>query len=122
MWRLKNNSVNKWAKKERITDSDLIAACKEIENGLFDADLGGGLIKKRVAIQGQGKSSGSRTLVAYKKGKHILFLYGFKKNQRSNITDKEERLLKEVAKEFFKRTEKELEYLITCEVYFNLEM
>ncbi|ALB24663.1 type II toxin-antitoxin system RelE/ParE family toxin [Piscirickettsia salmonis] len=114
--------MNKWAKKERITDSDLIAACKEIENGLFDADLGGGLIKKRVAIQGQGKSSGSRTLVAYKKGKHILFLYGFKKNQRSNITDKEERLLKEVAKEFFKRTEKELEYLITCEVYFNLEM
>ena len=53
--------------------------------GLIDADLGGGLIKQRVARKGQGKSGGYRTILAYRSGERAVFLYGFAKKQRDNI-------------------------------------
>jgi hypothetical protein len=53
-----------------------------------DADLGGGLIKQRVARPGQGKSGGFRTIVAYSRGSPI-FLYGFAKSERENLNDDE---------------------------------
>jgi hypothetical protein len=66
-------------------------------DGLFDADLGGGLLKKRVARPGQGKSGGYRTLVATNKGNRWVFVYGFPKNERSNIDSDEEEALKKLA-------------------------
>lgn len=65
--------------------------------GLFDADLGGGLVKKRVARPGKGKRSGFRTLVATNKGNRWIFVYGFPKNERSNIDRDEEAALKKLA-------------------------
>ena len=65
--------------------------------GLFDADLGGGLLKKRIARPGQGKSGGYRTLVATNKGNRWVFVYGFPKNERSNIDRDEEEALKKLA-------------------------
>ena len=65
--------------------------------GLYDADLGGGLLKKRIARPGQGKSGGFRTLVATNRGNHWFFLYGFPKNERSNIDKDEEEALKNLA-------------------------
>jgi len=67
-------------------------AIERAERGLIDADLGGGLIKQRVARQGQGRSGGYRTIIAYRAKKRAVFLYGFAKNERENI-DPDELLL-----------------------------
>ncbi len=88
----------KWAKKTGLTDKPIIGAVKEIECGLVDANLGGNLYKKRVATITSGKSGGYRTLLAYKRGTIVFFLYGFEKNVRTNINEKEEQALKELAK------------------------
>ncbi len=65
--------------------------------GLYEADLGGGLLKKRIARPGQGKSGGFRTLVATNQGNRWFFVFGFPKNQRSNIDKDEEAALKKLA-------------------------
>lgn len=65
--------------------------------GLVDADLGSGLIKKRIACTGQGKRGGFRTLIATNKDNRWIFVYGFPKNERSNIDRDEEESLKELA-------------------------
>ena len=64
-------------------------AIREIERGLVDAVLGGGLVKKRVARHGEGKSSGYRTIIAFSYGRSSLFLYGFAKSERDNIGEDE---------------------------------
>ena len=66
-------------------------------HGLIDADLGGGLVKKRIARPGQGKSGGYRTLVATNKGDRWVFVFGFPKNERSNIDKDEAEALKKLA-------------------------
>jgi hypothetical protein len=68
-----------------LADSALAIAVAEIRAGLVDADLGGGLVKKRVAIPGHGKRSGARVLVATRRGDRWFFLYGFLKNEKSNL-------------------------------------
>ncbi len=87
------------ADKEDLTDRDLSSAVKEMANGLIDADLGGHVMKKRVALQGQGKSGGARTLLAFKVGDKAFFMYGFAKNQQDNISAKELKALKAMAKQ-----------------------
>ncbi len=93
----KTKSFNKWAKKSHLTDSYLLQAVEEIKNGLVEANLGGNLYKKRVATSTKGKSGGFRTLLAYKKGKIVFFVYGFEKGQKANVSDKEEEKLKQAA-------------------------
>ena len=61
----KTKTFDRWARKV-VADKLLCQAAREIEQGLFEADLGGGLCKKRVALPGQGKSGSARTLVAKK--------------------------------------------------------
>ena len=75
----------RFQRRERITDASLAEAISGIERGLIDADLGGGLIKQRVARPGQGKSGGFRTLIAYRRGERAVFLFGFAKSERANI-------------------------------------
>ena len=87
----------RWARKEGIAASALCEAVREMSAGLYDADLGGGLLKKRIARTGQGKSGGFRTLVATNKGDRWIFVYGFPKNERSNIDKDEEVALKKLA-------------------------
>ena len=70
-----------------------------MQDGLFDADLGGGLFKKRVAKQGQGKRGGYRTLLATNRGDKWFFLFGFPKNERDNIGKDDERALKVLAEQ-----------------------
>lgn len=88
---------DRWARKQGLTIPALCAAIREMVNGLFDADLGGGLFKKRIARPGQGKSGGYRTLVATNKRNRWIFVYGFPKNERSNIDRDEEEALKKLA-------------------------
>lgn len=90
----KNKAFNKWAAKEGLNDGVLRTAIEEIALGLMDADLGGHLFKKRVALGGRGKSGGARTLLVYRAGDKAFFVYGFAKNARANISAKELKALK----------------------------
>jgi hypothetical protein len=63
----------------------LTEAIFRAEQGLIDADLGGELIKQRVARKGQGRSGGYRMIVAYRVMNRAVFLYAFAKNERENI-------------------------------------
>ena len=74
-------------RKTELTDSVLCGAVKEMVLGLIDADLGGGVVKKRIGLAGRGKRSGARTLVATSKVNRRFFVFGFEKNRRANIAD-----------------------------------
>ena len=91
-------------RKTELTDCALCRAVAEMAQGLIDADLGGGVVKKRVGLAGQGKRGGARTLVATNKGSRWFFVYGFEKNDRANITNDELEALKEIAEELLART------------------
>lgn len=77
--------------------------------GLYDADLGGGLFKKRIAKPGKGKSGGFRTLIATNNEDRWFFIFGFSKNERSNIDSYEEEALKMLSKQLLAYTPDELE-------------
>jgi hypothetical protein len=87
----------RWARKQGLDDKALAKAVREMSRGLFEANLGGNLFKKRIARQGGGKSGGYRTIVASKLKGRWFFLYGFAKNERDNIEAAEELALKELA-------------------------
>ncbi len=93
----KTRWFDRWARKQGLTTPSLCAAVREMTAGLYDADLGGGLFKKRIGRQGQGKSGGFRTLVATNKGNRWVFVFGFPKNERSNIDKDEAEALKKLA-------------------------
>ena len=75
----------RFRRKERISKKVLVEAIDRAISGLIDADLGGGLVKQRVARPGQGKRGGYRTIIAYQSGKRAVFLFGFAKNAKDNI-------------------------------------
>ena len=82
-----------------LNEADLVNAAMEMNEGLWEASLGGKVYKKRVALAGRGKRGGARTLVAFRRGDRVFFMYGFAKNQRTNITPKEKQALKRMARE-----------------------
>ncbi|HEY0838495.1 MAG TPA: type II toxin-antitoxin system RelE/ParE family toxin [Azospirillum sp.] len=75
----------RFARKQRIPDLELCEAVQRAGQGLIDADLGGGVIKQRLARSGQGKSGGFRSVVLFKVRSRAFFVYGFPKNERDNI-------------------------------------
>lgn len=109
----KTKSFNKWTKKNRLTDKALIEAVKEIDNGLVDAKLGSNLYKKRIATTTKGKRGGFRTLLAYKKGKLVFFVYGFGKGEKENISNEDEENLKKAADVYLSFDENAIQLAIT---------
>ena len=93
----KTKGFQRWAAREGLSDEALWAAVEEMDAGLIDAKLGGYVVKKRVALPGRGKRGGSRTLVVYQQADKAFFVYGFAKNERANISDKELKALKLLA-------------------------
>jgi hypothetical protein len=93
----KTRWFDRWARREGLASSSLCVAVLEMTRGLVDAELGGGLVKKRIGRPGQGKSGGYRTLVATNKGTRWVFVFGFPKNERSNIDKDETEALKKLA-------------------------
>ena len=63
-----------------MTDDQLCAAAKEIFAGQYEADLGAGICKKRIAVPGQGKRGATRTLVANKSAHGVFFMAGRSKS------------------------------------------
>ena len=92
----KTKWIGRFARREKIRDGDLADAVQRAGRGLVDADLGGGIIKQRVARSGQGRSGGFRMLLAYRDGYRAVFLYGFAKSERENIGDDELQTLREI--------------------------
>jgi hypothetical protein len=88
----------KFASREGISDATLVAAIGQANRGLIDADLGGGLIKQRVAREGGGKSGGYRTLVFFRHEERAIFAFGFAKSDRANLSAVELRTYKQAAK------------------------
>lgn len=105
----KTRYFSRWMRKTELTDTALCAAVMEMSQGLIDADLGGGVVKKRVGLAGRGKRGGARTLVATNKGNRWFFVYGFEKNDRANIADDELEALKDIAEQLLPRTERQLD-------------
>jgi hypothetical protein len=114
-------AFSKWATKEGLVDDLLLAAVDEMEQGLIDADLGGHVVKKRVALAGKGKSGGVRTLLAYKVGNKAFFVYGFAKNARANISAAELKALKHLAKELLNYSDKVLTIAIKHRALIEVE-
>ena len=91
---------NRWA-KGLLSDDSLLDAVDELVAGNFDASLGQKIFKQRVALEGAGKSGGARTIVAFHEGDNVFFMYGFEKNQRTNISKTEKEALQKAAKVYF---------------------
>ncbi len=112
----KTKTFSRWARKA-MSDAALCQAAREIELGLFEADLGGGLCKKRIALPGQGKSGSSRTLVAKRHKNAIFFLAGREKSQPgSDFSDQEVEAAKIVAAGLQAANVQKLDELLTAEI------
>jgi hypothetical protein len=93
----KNKAFMRFAKKAGIGDGALCEAIRDAERGLIAADLGGGVIKQRIARPGGGKSGGFRTLIVFRAGTRAFFVHGFAKNAKDNIGKDELVALKKLA-------------------------
>ena len=102
----------RFARKEKISAGALLEAVDRAEKGLIDANLGGGVIKQRVARSREGKSGGYRTVVLYRKGEKAFFVFGFPKNARANIRDDEEEQFKRAARITLALSDEQIRLLI----------
>ncbi|MGB3423674.1 MAG: type II toxin-antitoxin system RelE/ParE family toxin [Castellaniella sp.] len=118
---LKRKDFAKWQTGEKLPDACLCKAVRQMESGLIDADLGGLLYKQRIARPGEGKSGGYRTLLSARLGDRYVFLLGFAKNDRANITADEKAALQFAGSVFLDLTgvalEKALQTGILMEVH-----
>ena len=108
----KSRSFHRFATSEGISDSALIDAVARAERGLIDADLGGEVIKQRIARPGQGRSGGYRTIILFRRGAKAFFEYGFSKSRRANLNDIEEAEFKQAAKRVLALSENHLAELL----------
>lgn len=111
----KTRPFARFQRRERISDETLCKAVADAEAGLIEADLGGGLIKQRVARAGSGKRGGYRTVIAYRKETRAFFLFGFAKSARANIDDDELAALKRRAAGLLAAAEQALNTMIADE-------
>jgi hypothetical protein len=108
----KNAWFVRFARDQKISDDTLREAIKLVASGQVDADLGGGVFKQRIARIGQGKSKGFRTIILHRKGHRAVFVYGFAKSDRNNISKDEEGMFKKMAKHVLGLSETQLNILI----------
>jgi hypothetical protein len=103
----KTKTLAKFTRGNHIDDASLVDAVKRAMSGLVDADLGGYVIKQRVARPGQGKRSGFRMLIGIRSDRAI-FLFGFAKNERENIDDDQLKTLREIVASWFAADDKKI--------------
>ena len=105
----KTRYFSRWFRKIGLSDVALCHVVKEMGQGLIDANLGRGVVKKRLALPGRGKRGGARTLVATNKDDRWFFLFGFEKNERANITTEELEGLREITRQLLGMTSEQLD-------------
>jgi hypothetical protein len=108
----KNAWFGRFARKEKISAEVLWDAVNRAENGLVDADLGGGVIKQRIARPGESKSKGYRSIVLCRKGDRAVFVFGFPKSDVGNIRDDEQEQFKKAAKSILALSDDHIRQLI----------
>jgi hypothetical protein len=114
-------SFARFCRRERIDDRRLCEAAERAERYLIDADLGGGVIKQRVARKGQGRSGGYRVLILYRAGKRGVFLYGFAKSERENIDGDELARLRRAAAEMLGWSDRQVAELVSTGEWIEIQ-
>lgn len=117
----KTKAFGRFARKERIDDDDLREAVARAVRGLVDADLGGHLIKQRVARKGDGRSGGYRTIIVFRIDQRAVFLFGFAKNDQVDLTAIELRTYKQAARDYLSLSERELDELVEQGTLLEIE-
>lgn len=105
----KTRNFCRWMRKTDLTGQSLCSAVDEMERGLINADLGSGVVKKRISLPGRGKSGGARALVVTNKSDRWFFVFGFEKNKRDSISPNELKALKLLATDLLKLSLGELD-------------
>lgn len=108
----KTKSFARFCRGAKIDDQTLREAADRAERGIIDADLGGGVIKQRVARPGQGRPAGFRTLIIYRQGDRAIFVHGFAKSKKDNIDCDDLETLRALAEEFLNYSDNDVEALV----------
>jgi len=116
----KTKPFSRFADKAGISVAMLCRAVGDAARGLVAADLGGGVIKQRIARPGQGKSGGFRTLLVFRAGTRAIFVHGFAKNVKDNIGTDELVALKKLAAELLNYDNKTLAQAIASGVLIEV--
>jgi hypothetical protein len=116
----KTKAFARWMRKEGLKDARLLNAIRELESGQFDANLGGSVYKKRIALPGRGKRGSVRTLIAFHIGDRAFFVFGFSKNERANIDVLELRALKLMAKTLLEKSNAKLKNDLEAKVLIEV--
>ena len=109
----KTKAFARFVDREGIADEALCDAVERAARGLVDADLGGGVIKQRIARRGQGRSGGFRVIVVFRRGARAFFVHGFAKSDRDNLRRLELGALRALADEMLGLDGPRLEAMVT---------
>ena len=107
-------TFGRWLRKTTLAEQDLCEAVAQIAAGLVDAKLGGCVFKKRIAASGRGKRGSARVLIGTNLGGRWFFLYGFEKNERSNVDARELGALQKLAGVLLKLDASRLSIELEC--------
>ena len=112
----------KWSKKSNLKNQDLLEAVKNLKGGLSVANLGNHLFKIRVKREYSGKSSGFRTIVVYQEGDKVIFLYGFGKSEKDNISTSELQYFKKLGNELLALNKEQLKQFTKTKILFDIKV
>jgi hypothetical protein len=110
----------RWAKKEKLSDSLLRQAIREMETGLVDGNLGGHVYKKRIALEGRGKRGSIRSIIAYQASKKAFFIFGYAKNEKEEMTNEEKKIARTFAKEVLSYSIEQLNKLVKDGIFIEV--
>jgi len=109
----KNRAFSRFADRNDISDEDLWDAVQRASRGLIEANLGGGVIKQRIPRRGEGKSGGFRSIIVFREGDRAVFVHGFAKKDVGNISPRELKALKKLARILLAYSDLELATVVT---------
>lgn len=99
----------------------MVDVVNELDQGLFEANLGGGIFKKRIRLANRGKRGGGRVIIAFKQHEIVFFIFGYAKNEMTTLTKKEERALKKYASDLFLMDQKCIKTLVKDKILFEVK-
>ena len=121
MLKLKTKWFKKWSKKNAVKDDQLHKALDSISKNAGIVDLGGGLYKVRIPGEQKGKSGGFRSIVVYRDFDLAIFVFGFSKNEKENLSKDELKYFKKLAKDLLKFDKQKYIKLIQSGEFYYLE-
>ncbi|HKD84274.1 MAG TPA: type II toxin-antitoxin system RelE/ParE family toxin [Terriglobales bacterium] len=117
----KNKAFQRFADRNNISNDDLCDVVHRASRGLIDADLGGGVIKQRIARRGKGKSGGFRLMILFRAQRRAVLVHGFAKKDRANIETGELEALRKLAKIVLAYSEEEMASAVASGVFVEVK-